>query len=260
MADEEEDGVGRRFLQHLQQRVGRRCLQVVRRVDDDRSPFAERRRNRQKVAQRTDLVDADVSRQPASRPFQPFEQLESLLLFVIALLIGIFSIARGARWDDPYPGYGPRHRRLEEARERAHEIALRLSREIDQAKDLAARELGEIAIKSRQHGGALRQAIARAQDQTEGRGVREPAFVEDAVPSGRAEGSDDAFVRASANVTACKSQIARVRAQVAAEYLSFYDNELLPFLRGIVDEASVSVRSTSFAPGPSPTAKGEADA
>jgi hypothetical protein len=50
-------------------------------------------------------------------------------------------------------------------------------------------------------------------------------------------------VRASANVTACKSQIARVRAQVAAEYLSFYDNELLPFLRGIADEASVSVRA-----------------
>ena len=174
-----------------------------------------------------------------SRPFQPFEQLESLLLFIIALLIGIFAIARGAHWDEPYPGYGPRHRRLEEARERAHEIALGLASEIDRARDLAANELGEIAIKSRQHGGALRQAIARAQasaaiwDSTD----------EDAAPSSRAESSDDALARATASITACKSQIARARAQVAAEYLSFYDDELLPFLRGIADAASVSVRA-----------------
>lgn len=209
-----------------------------------------------------------------SRPFQPFEQLESLLLFIIALLIGIFSIARGAHWDDPYPGYGPRHRRLEEARERAHELALGLSSEIDQAKDLAANELGEIAIKSQQHGGALRQAIARTQanaaildstipqvlsdggdaielyrgaDRKKGRATRELAyFVDDAAPSSRAEILEDlsaALARATGNITACKSQIARARAQVEAEYLSFYDAELLPFLRDIADAASVSVRA-----------------
>jgi hypothetical protein len=31
-----------------------------------------------------------------TQPFQPFQQLESLLLFIIALLIGIFAVARGA--------------------------------------------------------------------------------------------------------------------------------------------------------------------
>ncbi len=214
-----------------------------------------------------------------SRPFQPFEQLESLLLFIIALLIGIFSIARGAHWDDPYPGYGPRHRRLEEARERAHEIALGLASEIDEAKDLAANELGEIAVKSQQHGGALRQAIARTHadpaiwnstvpqglsdgddaielyrgaDRKKPRSMREPAyFVEDAAPSSRIEILEDfsaAAVRATDNIKVCKSQIARARAQVEAEYLSFYDAELLPFLRAIADAASVSVRDEFSGP------------
>jgi hypothetical protein len=205
-----------------------------------------------------------------SRPFQPFEQLESLLLFIIALLIGIFSIARGAHWDDPYPGYGPRHRRLEEARERAHEIALGLAREIDHAKDLAANELGEIATKSQQQGVALRQAIARTEanpaiwdaavpevpsdrgdaigaDRKKAQSAREPAhFAEDAAPSSRAELLEDLSTgrrRATANITACKSEIARARAQVEAEYLAFYDAELLPFLRGIADAATVSVRA-----------------
>jgi len=209
-----------------------------------------------------------------SRPFQPFEQLEALLLFIIALLIGIFSIARGAHWDDPYPGYGPRHRRLEEARERAHGIALGLASEIDQAKDLAANELGKIATKSQQEGVALRQAIARTEanaaiwdsavpevpsgrgdamelhpgaDRKKAQSAREPVyFVDDAAPSSRAELLEDLSAgrrRATANITACKSQIARARAQVQAEYLAFYDVELLPFLKGIADAATVSVRA-----------------
>src|SRR3972149_485235 len=53
-----------------------------------------------------------------TNPFVPFQQLESLALFMIALLIGIFAVPRGAHWDEPYPGYGARHRRMEEARER----------------------------------------------------------------------------------------------------------------------------------------------
>lgn len=218
-----------------------------------------------------------------SRPFQPFEQLESLLLFIIALLIGIFSVARGANWDDPYPGYGPRHRRVEETRERAHEVAVGLSSEIDQAKDLADKRLAEIAIKSQQHVGALRQAIARTQGnaglldskrtqiQSEGgdaigiyngadrkaRSPREPTYFDDNVfmdmaPPSSAEMLEDltgALGRARANVTACKRQIADVRAQVEAEYLSFYDAELLPFLRGVADAASVSVH-TEFGDSP----------
>src|SRR5262249_34958656 len=100
----------------------------------------------------------------ARAPFQPFQQLESLLLFVIALLIGIFSIARGVHWDDPYPGYGPRHRRMEAARERTQEIAKGLSQEIDVAKDASDAALAATSTKSTELVGALRRAIARTQD------------------------------------------------------------------------------------------------
>jgi hypothetical protein len=212
----------------------------------------------------------------ASQPFQPFQQLESLLLFVIALLIGIFSVARGAHWDDPYPGYGPRHRRMEAARERAEDIALRLSDEVDGAKEEADDALAEIAAKSTEQVGALRRAIARTQDNAaawdftsaqiiaEGRDAMEiyrnanriarsgrvPAyFSEDAFagmkpPSSREvlEKLTSAFARATSNITACKSQIAGAKAQLEAEYHSFYDDEMAPFIKGIADNAAVAVR------------------
>ncbi len=212
----------------------------------------------------------------ATSPFAPFQQLESLLLFVIALLIGIFSVARGAHWDDPYPGYGPRHRRMENARERAEDIAQRLSHDIDEAKEGADRALAAIASQSTGAVSALRQAIARTQDNaaawdftaaqmiTEGRDAMEtyrnanrvartsrpPAyFAEDAFddiepPSSSEvlEGLTSAFARATTNITACKSQIAGARAQLESEYHSFYDDELAPFLKGITDSANVNVR------------------
>ena len=212
----------------------------------------------------------------ASAPFQPFQQLESLLLFVIALLIGIFSVARGAHWDDPYPGYGPRHRRMEGARERVEELALRLSDEIDGAKEEADEALAEIAAKSAEQVGALRRAIARTQDNasawdftssqmiSEGRDAmdiyrnanratrteRAPAyFTEDAFAGMKPPTSaqvleklTSAFARATSNITACKSQLAGAKAQLEAEYHSFYDDELTPFLKGIADNAAVAVR------------------
>ena len=212
----------------------------------------------------------------ATHPFEPFQQLESLLLFVIALLIGIFSIARGAHWDDPYPGYGPRHRRVEEARERANEIVQRLSSDIDTAKTLADEALVAVASKSTEMVGALRRAIARTQDNAttwdftaaqviaEGRDAieiyREPIappatagapeyFQEDAFdgldPPKSAEVLEQlttAFSRATGNITACKSQIAGARAQLEAEYHSFYDDELAPFLKGIENAATIHVR------------------
>jgi hypothetical protein len=46
---------------------------------------------------------------------------------------------RGAYWDDPYPGYGPRHRRMEAERERVQDLALGLSSDIDEANNLSAR-------------------------------------------------------------------------------------------------------------------------
>ena len=215
-----------------------------------------------------------------THPFQPFQQLESLLLFVIALLIGIFSVARGAHWDDPYPGYGPRHRRVEDARERAHDIALRLSSEVDEAKNAADEALTEVAAKSTTMVTALRRAIVRTQDSAgswdftadqiiaEGRDAidiyreanveartteapdyfDEDPFAEVEPPKSAEvlEALTSAFSRATSNITACKSQIAGARAQLEAEYHSFYDDELSPFLKGIQNAATVSVR-TEFA-------------
>jgi len=51
-----------------------------------------------------------------------------------------------------------------------------------------------------------------------------------------------AFSRATANITACKSQLAGARAQLEAEYHSFYDDELTPFLKNIENNATVAVR------------------
>ena len=96
--------------------------------------------------------------------FNPVNWWAGTLLFVIAILIGIFSVARGAHWDDPYPGYGPRHRRMEAARERAEDIAMRLSEEIDEAKEEADEAMAAIAAKSTEQVNALRRAIARTQD------------------------------------------------------------------------------------------------
>lgn len=211
-----------------------------------------------------------------TQPFQPFEQLESLLLFIIALLIGIFAIARGAHWDDPYPGYGPRHRRMEEARERTQDIAQRLAADIDVAKQDADRLLHEISVISTTAVAALRQAIARTQDNAaiwdytaaeiltqgrdaieiyrdanrEARETRVPAYFDrdafdDAEPPSSAEIIETlttAFGRATANITACKSQLAGARAQLEAEYHSFYDDELTPFLKNIENNATVAVR------------------
>jgi len=213
----------------------------------------------------------------ASSPFQPFQQLESLLLFVIALLIGIFSVARGAHWDDPYPGYGPRHRRMEEARERVQDLALGLSEEVDEGKQAADHALSDIATRSTSSVGALRQAIARTQDNaaiwdfqvmqilSEGRDAieiyrdanrrtrtsKDPSYFKsdafaDAEPPGSQEileSLQNAFQRATANITACKSQLAGARAQLEAEYHSFYDDELSPFLKNIENKAHVHVRS-----------------
>ena len=224
----------------------------------------------------------------ATHPFEPFQQLESLLLFVIALLIGIFSIARGAHWDDPYPGYGPRHRRVEESRERAHDIVQRLSGDVDGAKEAADEALTEVGRKSTEMVGSLRRAIGRTQDNAtawdftaaqmiaEGRDAieiyrdanraarstrvpdyfSEDAF-EDIQPPKSAEVLETlttAFSRATSNITACKSQLAGARAQLEAEYHSFYDDELAPFLKGIENAATVHVRS-EFADAPGPRSR-----
>jgi hypothetical protein len=213
----------------------------------------------------------------ASAPFAPFEQLQSLLLFVIAMLIGVFSIVRGANWDDPYPGYGPRHRRMMESRERTQELALALANEVDDAKDAADKELARIATSSQTAIGAVRHALAKAQDNAAtwdaasvaimdvgrdaidiyrdanraARRAAEPGYFEDdpfddLAPESSASlisALESALSRSTANITQCKSQLAGTRAQLEAEYHSFYDDELSPFLRGIADSAATKVKA-----------------
>ena len=123
---------------------------------------------------------------------------------------------------------------------------------------------------------SLRQAIARTQDNAaiwdytaaeiltqgrdaievyrdanrEARDTRAPAYFDrdafdEAEPPSSAEILEtltSAFARATSNITACKSQLAGARAQLEAEYHSFYDDELTPFLKNIENTATVSVR------------------
>jgi hypothetical protein len=216
-------------------------------------------------------------------PFAPFEQLDSLILFVIAMLIGVFAIARGARWDDPYPGYGPLHRRMLEERERAQALAQTMASQVDEAKDIAAEALNDIAARSQQAIGALHQALAKAQDnafewdrscadlvdvgrdaiqiyRNANRAARKsPApryFLEDPfekfTPASSAaviRALESALQRATGNITQCKSQLAGARAQLEAEYKSFYADELTPFLRSVSDTAATRVRD-EFADAP----------
>ena len=212
----------------------------------------------------------------ATRPFEPFQQLESLVLFTIALLIGIFAVIRGVYWDEPYPGYGARHRKLEEAREHVHEISQTMAHYVDAAKQDADQALTDISETSQQQIGALRQAIARTQDNAAAwdftaaeafsvgrdailiyrranastRSSAAPAsFKKDPFngmkPPTSTQVLDNlqkAFSRATKEITACKSQIAGARGQLEAEYHSFYDDELTPFLKGIADNATANAR------------------
>jgi hypothetical protein len=158
---------------------------------------------------------------------------------------------------------------------------------VDAAKDIADQALAAISAQSTQAVGALRQAIARTQDNAavwdftvaemiavgrdaiemyrnaniEARTTQEPrAFAEDAFDGEEPPSSEEmlqtltqAFSRATANITACKSQIAGARAQLESEYHSFYDDELAPFLKNIADTAMVSARN-EFVERPAPVA------
>jgi hypothetical protein len=61
MADEQEIGSARRFLEALEQRVGRVALHIVRRIDNDRAPLAQGGAGVQPLLHRADLGDRDVA-------------------------------------------------------------------------------------------------------------------------------------------------------------------------------------------------------
>src|SRR5215210_4570833 len=61
MADEQEQAVGRWFLEHLEQGVGGRGLEVIDAVDDDGPPRRQSGSDGEQFAEAADLVDADVA-------------------------------------------------------------------------------------------------------------------------------------------------------------------------------------------------------
>jgi hypothetical protein len=210
------------------------------------------------------------------QPFAPFEQLDSVILFVIAMLIGVFSIVRGVLWDDPYPGYGHLHRRMMDERERTRGIAQRLAGQVDEARDAAAAALAEVGAKNQQAMGALRQALSRARDHAaewdrsgdallavgdeaiaiyrsanrRTRRTPEPRYFADDPFSGLGLASsaeivsslENALAQAVTSNTHCRSQLAGAQAQLETEYKAFYSDELAPFLRGVSEGAATKVK------------------
>jgi hypothetical protein len=202
--------------------------------------------------------------------------MESLVLFVVALLIGIFAVARGAYWDDPYPGYGPLHRSMMEHRDRTEELALQLSSEVDRAKDEADQAMAQVTQKAQSTVGGLRNALSRAENGGEGwdrsnaeliaegraalelyrdananaRTTAEPAYFNDdpfrsmTPPSGASviASLESALARSTQKITQTKSQLAGARAQLEAEYQSFYEDELAPYLKTMSGDAAKRVR------------------
>ena len=63
MADQDEIGANRRFLERFEQRIGPSPLQIVRGIDDDRALWPHRRAVGKRLLHVADLIDYD-------RPFQ----------------------------------------------------------------------------------------------------------------------------------------------------------------------------------------------
>ena len=221
-------------------------------------------------------VPTNILTSISTQAFAPFEQMESLILFVVALLIGIFAVVRGAYWDDPYPGYGPLHRHMMEQRDRTEELALRLSSEVDRAKDEADSAMAAVTQKAQSTIGGLRDALSRAENGGEGwdrgnaqliaegrealelyreananaRNTPEPGYFNDdpfrsmTPPTGASviASLESALARSTQKITQTKSQLAGARAQLEAEYQSFYEDELAPYLKTMSGDAAKRVR------------------
>ena len=65
MAHQQEDAVGGRLLEHLEQSVGGGGFEIVGGVDDDRAPWRQERGRAEQAAEAAHLLDADVAREAA---------------------------------------------------------------------------------------------------------------------------------------------------------------------------------------------------
>jgi hypothetical protein len=212
-----------------------------------------------------------------NQPFAPFEQLDSLILFVIAMLIGVFAIARGYHWSDPYPGFGGLHQKMMIERDRTQEIAQRLAAQVDDAREGATKAFSEVSAKAQERVGAMQDALHRARENgaewdrqagallavgREGVEIYRMAnrakrntpapkrFSHDPFENVQPVSSaaliaalEAALPKAIASNIQFKSQLAGARAQLETEYKSFYSDELNPFLKTISDGATTKVRS-----------------
>jgi hypothetical protein len=94
-------------------------------------------------------------------------QLDSWVLVGLGGLLSVGGIARAWSADDPYPGYGPLHRRLRDAEEDEEETRDELRRGIDALVEQASRQL-QSALRQHESDGHALQAYA-----TQGRALRE---------------------------------------------------------------------------------------
>jgi hypothetical protein len=71
----------------------------------------------------------------------------SIYLFGLGMLFGLVAFWKGCTFDDPYPGYGPMHRREVAAREAYSEVHAELFDELGEIKDRAVKELDDAIAK-----------------------------------------------------------------------------------------------------------------
>jgi hypothetical protein len=70
--------------------------------------------------------------------------IESLMLFFGGLIFAIVAAGDGYRWDDPYPGYGRRDRRVREKERDYTTLKAEVSDEIEELRERATRELDRL--------------------------------------------------------------------------------------------------------------------
>ena len=126
MADEEEDGVGRRLLEDLQERVGGGGGELVGGVDDRDAPAAVGGGELEEGFERADLVDGDGGAQalalvvPGAPAEEELRRAEGREL-AEDRVIGVHGEGRGSAAGDEVAGDAPGQRRLADAARAGHE-------------------------------------------------------------------------------------------------------------------------------------------
>jgi hypothetical protein len=124
---------------------------------------------------KTKRSEMDALRKVFQAPFE-LESFTSLFLLIIGLCAATIAAADGYKFDDPFPGYGKRHRRYAEARAQSADALRRIMnhanasivssfQSIDRKLDTHARELAELLALNHDYSGdcsAFRNALDEA--------------------------------------------------------------------------------------------------